>query len=62
MYANISLVNYHLQEMIAMDRSGGRGGAFAATENDVRSLHQVLNEIVPRAKDALDAALGRGEG
>ena len=63
-YATSRLINYHLQAMAAMDRSGGRGGrggAFANAQDEVGRLRGGLHGPVQQAKEALDAALGRGD-
>ena len=61
-YATICLINYRLRAMAAMDRSGGRGGAFANAQHEVASLRGGLHGPVQQAKEALDAAPGRGDG
>lgn len=60
-YRLVRLVNARFAEMVAMDRSGGRGGAFAATQDERNKERLQLVEVLPRVIDQLEAALGRVE-
>ncbi len=60
-YANISQLNYQLQAMSVMDRTGGAGGPLASARLLVGKLRGELHGPVKHAKEALDAALGRGD-
>jgi hypothetical protein len=52
-------VNYHFTELAAMERTGGSGGAFAATQNARNALRARLVEMLPSALAALEEALGK---
>ncbi len=56
-YMMVDQVNYHFREMAAMDRSGGSGGAFAATQSVRDKLRRQLVELVPRTISMLEEAL-----
>lgn len=60
-YVLINRVNYHFEEMARMDRSGGSGGAFGATQAERNKLRGMLNQNIPQAVAALEGALGRAE-
>lgn len=61
-YVLIHRVNYHFTEMAGMERSGGAGGAFAATSNVRNELRTRLADVIPRSLAALEAALGHTAG
>ncbi len=65
-YVLIHRVNYHFTEMAGMERTGGSGGAFAATQNVRNDLRRELADAIPGTLAALGTALGRsaesGEG
>jgi hypothetical protein len=52
-------VNYRLDEMARMDRSGGAGGAWAFTREDMGKLKLQLRDLIPTLVDNLERALGR---
>ena len=58
-YVLILRVNYHFDEMAGMERTGGRGGAFAATQEAGNTLLGMLVELFPIVIDNLERALGR---
>lgn len=58
-YLLVRRVNYHFDEMSHMDRSGGRGGAFAATQEARNQLRKQLVDLFPIVIDNLERALGR---
>lgn len=58
-YRLVRLVNARFAEMVAMDRSSGRGGAFAATQDERNKERLQLVEVLPRVIDQLEEALGR---
>ena len=60
-YASISQVNYQLQAMTAMDRTGRQGGPFMSAKLQVGKLRGELHGPVRQAKEVLNAALGRGD-
>lgn len=57
-YVLIHRINYHFQEMAAMDRTGGGGGAFAATQSARNELRAKLVHDIPVGIKALAEALG----
>jgi hypothetical protein len=60
-YRLVRLVNARFEEMVAMDRGGGRGGSFAATQAERNKERSQLLEVLPRVIDQLEQALGRGQ-
>jgi hypothetical protein len=61
-YVLIHRVNYHFTEMAGMERTGGSGGAFAATQNVRNELRATLTTAIPEAFAALATALGQLAG
>jgi hypothetical protein len=59
LYGFINLVNYHLKEMIAVDRSGGQMSAYASVDEKARRLRDGLLPNIRNAILSLSAALGR---
>jgi hypothetical protein len=60
-YVAIQRVNYHLQEMISVDRTGGRGSAFAATQVIAKQLRHDLIGNIGRVIAEVNGVLGRAE-
>jgi hypothetical protein len=60
-YVLIRRINYHFEEMASMDRRGGSGGAFGATQDVRNQLRGQLVELIPRVLDQLERALGRAD-
>lgn len=60
-YVLIRRINYHFEEMAAMDRRGGSGGSFAATQDVRNQLRANLVELIPHVIDRLELALGRAD-
>jgi hypothetical protein len=58
-YVIIHRVNYHFTELARMDRQGGSGGAFAATQNVRNDLRAQLVQMIPTSVAALERSLGR---
>jgi hypothetical protein len=56
-YTLVKRINYHFEELARMDRSGGSGGAFAATTQVRNQLRETLARHLPTTLDALKAAL-----
>jgi hypothetical protein len=61
-YGLMIRVNYHFEEMARMERTGGAGGAFAATQQERNKLRAQLVDVIPIVINNLERALGQATG
>jgi hypothetical protein len=61
LYGFMNRLNYHLQEMIAVDRSGGHGSAYASVKDVAGRLRDGLVPSIREVIPLLATALGRSE-
>lgn len=59
-YVRANLINYHLHSLALMDRGGGSGGAWAATQSVVRDIRVELRNSIGAVLAAVLGVLGQG--